>query len=97
RGRCDERVPWPALRGLRGAGVARGRRAALGLPGAPLRNPETGSLVNDAPLMESLIVIITLIFLAAGIGYGYGAQTLTGSTAVINAITKTWAALAGLL
>jgi len=66
-------------------------------PGAPLRNPETGSLVNDAPLMESLIVIITLIFLAAGIGYGYGAQTLTGSTAVINAITKTWAALAGLL
>jgi aminobenzoyl-glutamate transport protein len=66
-------------------------------PGAPLRNPQTGSLINDAPLMESLIVIITLIFLAAGIGYGHGARTLTGSTAVINAITKTWAALAGLL
>jgi aminobenzoyl-glutamate transport protein len=66
-------------------------------PGAPLRNPETGSLINDAPLMESLVVIITLIFLAAGIGYGYGARTLTGSTAVINAITKTWASLAGLL
>jgi aminobenzoyl-glutamate transport protein len=66
-------------------------------PGAPLRNPETGSLVNDAPLMQSLIVIITLIFLAAGIGYGHGARTLTGSTAVINAITKTWASLAGLL
>jgi aminobenzoyl-glutamate transport protein len=66
-------------------------------PGAPLRNPEAGSLVNDAPLMDSLIVIITLIFLAAGIGYGYGAKSLTGSTAVINAITKTWASLAGLL
>ena len=66
-------------------------------PGAPLRNPVTGSLVNEAPLMESLIVIITLIFLAAGIGYGYGARSLTGSTAVINAITKTWASLAGLL
>jgi aminobenzoyl-glutamate transport protein len=66
-------------------------------PGAPLRNPETGSLVNDAPLMDSLIVIITLIFLAAGIGYGYGARSLTGSTNVINAITKTWASLAGLL
>ena len=66
-------------------------------PGAPLRNPETGSLVNDAPLMESLIVIITLIFLAAGIGYGYGARSLTGSTNIINAITKTWASLAGLL
>ena len=32
-----------------------------------------------------------------GIGYGYGAKSLTGSTAVINAITKTWASLAGLL
>ncbi|HEY0816816.1 MAG TPA: AbgT family transporter [Pseudonocardia sp.] len=66
-------------------------------PGAPLRNPVTGSLVNDAPLMESLIVIITLIFLAAGIGYGHGARSLTGSTNIINAITKTWASLAGLL
>lgn len=66
-------------------------------PGAPLRNPETGSLINDAPLMDSLIVTITLIFLAAGIGYGHGARSLTGSTAIINAITKTWASLAGLL
>lgn len=47
--------------------------------------------------MTSLIVIITLIFLLAGIGYGRGAGTLTTSTDVINAITKTWAALAGLL
>jgi aminobenzoyl-glutamate transport protein len=65
--------------------------------GGPLRNPETGSLVNDAPLMSSLIVIITLIFLAAGIGYGRGAKTITSSTDVINAITKSWASLAGLL
>ena len=40
---------------------------------------------------------ITLIFLAAGIGYGRGAKTITSSTDVINAITKTWASLAGLL
>ena len=66
-------------------------------PGAPLRNPETGSLVDEAPLMDSLIVTITLIFLAAGVAYGHGARTLTGSTAVITAITKTWASLAGLL
>ncbi len=63
----------------------------------PLRNADTGSLVNDAPLMTSLIVIITIIFLLAGIGYGRGAGTLTTSTGVINAITKTWAGLAGLL
>jgi aminobenzoyl-glutamate transport protein len=89
-------------RGLRFAGYASLASVVVVMllsvfPGAPLRNPETGSLINDAPLMESLIVIITLIFLAAGIGYGHGARSLTGSTAVINAITKTWASLAGLL
>lgn len=89
-------------RGLRGAGIA----VLIGLavvlllsipPGAPLRNPDTGSLVEDAPLMQSLIVIITILFLIAGIGYGRAAKTITSSTDVINAITKTWAALAGLL
>jgi aminobenzoyl-glutamate transport protein len=89
-------------RGLRYAGLAVLAAVAvvllLAVPsGGPLRNPETGSLVNDAPLMSSLIVIITLIFLAAGIGYGHGAKTITSSTDVINAITKSWASLAGLL
>jgi aminobenzoyl-glutamate transport protein len=89
-------------RGLRGAGIAVVASLAILLllslpPGAPLRNAETGSLIEDAPLMDSLIVSITLIFLLAGIGYGIGAKTLTSSTAVINGITKTWASLAGLL
>ena len=89
-------------RGLRGAGIAVLASLAVLLllslpPGAPLRNPETGSLIEDAPLMNSLIVSITLIFLMAGIGYGIGAKTLTTSTEVINGITKTWASLAGLL
>ena len=89
-------------RGLRGAGIAVLASLAVLLllslpPGAPLRNPETGSLIEDAPLMNSLIVSITLIFLLAGIGYGVGAKTLTSSTAVINGIVKTWASLAGLL
>ena len=89
-------------RGLRGAGIAVLASLAVLLllslpPGAPLRNPETGSLIEDAPLMNSLIVSITLIFLLAGIGYGIGAKTLTTSTEVINGIIKTWASLAGLL
>ena len=37
------------------------------MPGAPLRNPETGGIIGDSPLMDSLIVIIALIFFAAGL------------------------------
>ena len=47
--------------------------------------------------MNSLILIITLLFLAAGLGYGKGAGTLRTNTAIISAIEKSWAGLAGLL
>ena len=67
------------------------------LPDAPLRNPETGSIFNNSPLMDSLIFIITMLFLIMGICYGIGAKTISSSTDVINAITKTFAGLAGLV
>ena len=51
------------------------------IPGAPLRNPETGRIIGDSPLMDSLIVIIALIFFAAGLAYGHGAGTIKGSAA----------------
>ncbi len=47
--------------------------------------------------MNSLIVIISALFLAAGLGYGRGAGTVRGNSQVIDAITKSWAGLAGLL
>jgi aminobenzoyl-glutamate transport protein len=64
---------------------------------ALLRDPDTGSVIGTSPFMDSLIVIITLLFLAAGIGYGRGAGTITTSTDTINAVTKSWAGMAGLL
>jgi aminobenzoyl-glutamate transport protein len=67
------------------------------LPGAPLRNPDTGSIFDDSPFMDSLIVIIMLIFLVAGLCFGRGAGTLKGSAAVMGAITKTFASLGGLI
>jgi aminobenzoyl-glutamate transport protein len=67
------------------------------LPDAPLRNPETGAIFNNSPLMDSLIFIITIIFLVAGICYGVGAKTITSSVDVINAIVKTFAGLASLI
>ena len=72
--------------------------AALTIPsGAPLRNPETSKVIGDSPFMDSLLVIITLLFFAAGLAYGRGARTVKSSTDVIDAITKSWAGLAGLL
>ena len=67
------------------------------LPNAPLRDPVTGSVIGTSPFMDSLIVIIALVFLGAGLGYGRGAGTLKGSNDIIGAIQKSWAGLAGLL
>lgn len=64
---------------------------------SPLRDPTTGGIIGATPFMDSLLFIITLIFLMAGIGYGYGAKTFSGSNDVIKAITKTFASLAGLV
>ena len=41
--------------------------------------------------MDSLIFIITMSFLVAGLGYGCGAGTLKGSNDVIAAIKKSCA------
>src|SRR5947208_16114971 len=67
------------------------------IPGAPLRNPVTGKIIGDSPFMDSLIVMITLVFFAAGIAYGRGAGTITTKEEVIATITKSWSGLAGLL
>jgi aminobenzoyl-glutamate transport protein len=50
------------------------------LPGAPLRNPETGAIVGNSPFMNSLIVLIMLVFLSIGVAYGIGAETITSLT-----------------
>lgn len=67
------------------------------IPGAPLRNPETGEIFGNSPFMSSLLFIISMLFLAAGLGYGKGSGSLTGSTNVINAIVKTFNGLGGLI
>jgi len=62
-------------------------------PGAPLSRQPDGS----SPFMDSLIFLITLIFLIAGIGYGIGAGTIKSSNDVIAGVTKTFAGLASLV
>jgi len=72
--------------------------ALLALPsGSPLRNPLTGALIGDSPLMNSLIVLIMVVFLATGAAYGWGAGTVTSVSGAIASITKTFAGLGGLI
>jgi aminobenzoyl-glutamate transport protein len=72
--------------------------ALLTVPsGAPLRHPETGAIVGTTPFMDSLLFLITLIFLVCGICYGIGARSMSGSGDVIVGVTKTFAGLAGLV
>ncbi len=66
-------------------------------PGAPLRAPATGAIIGDTPFMQSLIVSIALIFVAAGGAYGYGAGTLADSSAVVGAMQKALGSLSGLI
>jgi aminobenzoyl-glutamate transport protein len=72
--------------------------ALLTLPsGAPLRNPDTGALIGNSPFMDSLIVVITFLFLGAGLAYGFGAGTFRNSADVVKAIVKTIASLSDLI
>lgn len=89
-------------RGLRYAAIA--TLAFLGLvlaltlpPGAPLRDPETGDIIGTTPFMDSLLFIISMTFLVAGIAYGRGAKTFSGANDVIAAVTKTFSGLGGLV
>jgi len=89
-------------RGLRFAlGALVGSIVAIALltfpPGAPLRDPQTGAIIGNSPFMDSLIVLIMLVFLAVGIGYGLGARTITSMVEGIDAVVKTFAGLAGLI
>jgi aminobenzoyl-glutamate transport protein len=72
--------------------------ALLSVPGgAPLRNPETGAILGDSPLMTGLIVAITLLFLAMGLAYGIGARTIKGITDVTKAMEKAVSSLGPLI
>jgi aminobenzoyl-glutamate transport protein len=69
--------------------------ALLTIPrGAPLRDPATGSI---SPFMDSLVFLIMLVFLATGLAYGVGARTIKSVQDGIDAVTKTFSDLGGLL
>jgi aminobenzoyl-glutamate transport protein len=65
--------------------------------GAPLRDPVNGDIIGNTPFMDSLIFMISMIFLAVGACFGIGAGTFTSSNDAIRGVTKAFAGLAGLV
>lgn len=44
-----------------------------------LRNAETGSIIQDSPLMAAVVPLVMILFIVPGIFYGIGAQTIKSS------------------
>jgi len=99
---ADEIDPALEARGLRRAGIA--FLIVLGAvllatlpPGAPLRDPETGSIIGQTPFMGSLLFIVMLCFFIPGVAYGTAIGKYKGPNDVIAAVVKTFAGLGGLI
>ncbi|MGL4654960.1 MAG: AbgT family transporter [Sarcina sp.] len=89
-------------RGLKFAGVASILVAiVLGIATIPqnaiLRNAETGSLVEKAPFMNSIVIIIAIVFLVLGVAYGIGAGSIKNDKDVIKEMSKTMSTMGGYL
>lgn len=57
--------------------------------GSPFRDPATGELARfTAPIMQSIVPLIFLLFLVPGIVYGYVAGTISGHRDVIDGMSK---------
>ena len=99
---ADEIDPALEARGLRWAGLA--ILVVLGVvllatlpPGAPLRDPETGSIIGQTPFMQSLLFIVMLCFFVPGVAYGWAIGRYKSANDVIAAVVKTFAGLGGLI
>jgi aminobenzoyl-glutamate transport protein len=96
----EEAASAADARGLRFAGLGLlGVLIVFGLltlpPGAPLRDPATGTIIGSSPFMNGLIVLIMVLFLLTGIAYGIGAGTVNTVGGVIAAMTKAVSSLGG--
>lgn len=60
---------------------------------APLRNPQTGLLINS-PLSQNLVILISLYFALAGMLYGFANRTLLNASQVIEAMEDTMRSMA---
>ena len=85
-------------RGLKFAGIAALIFIALMviclLPNGVLRNPETNEILNS-PFMDSIVIIIALLFFIPGVAYGVGCRTVKNDKDVINLMGKSMSTMGG--
>lgn len=85
-------------RGLKFAGIAALLFLVLMgiclLPNGVLRNPETNEILKS-PFMDSIVIIISLLFFIPGVAYGIGCRTVKDDKDVINLMAKSMSAMGG--
>lgn len=62
-------------------------------PNGLLRNPETGSIVNESPFMDSVVFIITIVFFVPGLVYGLKAKTIKNSKDFGSTLSESMASM----
>ena len=104
KSKIDKNIDLTAVekRGLKFAGIA-GILVVivLGLLTIPknaiLRNVETGSLIENAPFMNSIVIIIAIVFFILGIAYGIGIGSIKNDKDVVKEMSKTMSTMGGYL
>ncbi|WP_288222546.1 AbgT family transporter [uncultured Clostridium sp.] len=85
-------------RGLKFAGIAMVISLILLiiclLPNGVLRNPETNEILNS-PFMDSIVIIIALLFFIPGVAYGVGCKAVKNDKDVINLMGKSMSTMGG--
>ncbi len=85
-------------RGLKFAGVATLifviLIGILLLPNGVLRNPETNEILNS-PFMDSIVIIIALLFFIPGVAYGVGCKSIKSDKEVISLMGKSMSTMGG--
>ncbi len=64
------------------------------LPNGVLRNPETNEILNS-PFMDSIVIIISLLFFIPGVAYGIGCKTIKSDKEVISLMGKSMSTMGG--
>lgn len=64
------------------------------LPNGILRNPETNGIL-DSPFMDSIVIIISLLFFIPGVAYGIGCGTVKNDKDVVGLMGKSMSTMGG--